>query len=443
MAIDVNERPTERVERINPTATPKLGTGDDAAVRNAADRVDAVRVAQAIGGPDDQYKRVDAPTTSGLPTGWFAGQSSPVDSSQVVQQMGKLGALGNGAAQRFDPSKYSGVVPRDPGAPFTGSGATGVNPVNTSIPAGDLIAMARFDRAEKDIKTLTERRERLEDTRNSARPELTAEQRARHDQILDHSIDRLTRDIAGHRAIRDHLAPTVDKYRNPLSATGNSDPKALWTEQQREQQAKLLLEQPISTIHGDAYGDKRPTRAEVIDAAAKKYNLDPAVLSGFLLHEQRDQSAKEDAADFGGAVLGGRDTSIGPGQVLMSTAMKNNADILSDTVDPKSRASLSRGEVARLLASDEHNIFATARYLRQTADKAATAGPLPETAREFPGFDPRGYATPNWSDANIKALASEYTSKPWDDRVIPSWGYPEDVLTAVDDVRRAGTFRRP
>jgi hypothetical protein len=245
----------------------------------------------------------------------------------------------------------------------------------------------------------------------------------------------------------DQLRPTVDSYRNPLSENPaiSGDPKDHFDERTRERQAELLLNQPISTIHGNTYGDRIPTRAEVISAAARQYNLDPNVLAGVILHEQRDQSRKEDTADFAGATLAGRDTSIGLGQILMSTATKNNADLLSDTVDPQTRATLSRNDVARLLTSDEHNIYATARYLRQIADQGATVGSDPAALtsmrRAYPGLDTNAYRGNTWNDDSIRAIASEYTSRPWDDRFIPPNGYPQHVLDAVNDIRRAGIFR--
>lgn len=447
MAVEVEAKRTERVKPTEATKPGGLDEGDTAAVKNAADKVDAQKVSTKIDGAGDNFERDKAPTTSGLPIGMLTGRSSPIDSGEVVNRMRELGATGDGDAAKFDRSKFNGVLSSDPGAPFTGSGATGTSPVDSKIPIGDLAAMARYHQGEKDIKMLSEQKKKLEETLFSPRKDMPEHIRERHDQILNNELDRNYGLYKMTRGVMDKLAPTVDSYRNPLTIKGDdADPKKNWDAETRQRQANLLLEQPISTIHGDKYGKEKPTRAEVIDAAAKKYNLDPSVVAGVILQEQRDQSAKEDAADYGGATLGGRDNSIGLGQVLMSTAMKNNADVLSDTVSAADRKNLSRGEVARLLASDEHNIFATARYLRSVADMAPDAGRVPgslsETRKQFPGFDPNGYGNVNWSDANIKAIASEYSSRPWDDRVFLPSGYPQFVLDAVRDVQRTGIFGR-
>ena len=56
------------------------------------------------------------------------GASSPIDSTGAVRRMGDLGALGRGGAQTFDRSRYNDLISPNPGAPFTGSGATGATP---------------------------------------------------------------------------------------------------------------------------------------------------------------------------------------------------------------------------------------------------------------------------------------------------------------------------
>lgn len=431
---------TSSVESVSPGADEGLGVEDANEVRAAADGVDAERVVDELS-PDQFELAAAGPRPEGIPLSMMTATDSPIDSAKVVETMGELDALGTGAAASFDPADYPGVVSPDPSAPFTGSGATGISPVDGAIPALDLAAMARYKTAERDAELSRSKIEEMEALRASERPDLTDWERDRQNEILDQDLENERVNLEMSEAILTELGPTVDRYRNPLSE-GPGIPSAdlRWDEGMRERQAELLLEQPISTLHAEAYGDTLPTRAEVIEAAAERYNLDPSVVAGFILHEQRDQSLREDAADFGGATLGGGDQSIGLGQILMSTAMKNGADLLADTVDPETRATLDRSAVARLLASDEHNIFATARYLRSVADAAPGAGPLPVTSSVYPGFDPNGYSGSSWSDPNIGAIASEYTSRPWDDRVLPAWGYPRDVITAVHDVRRTGLF---
>ena len=43
-----------------------------------------------------------------------------------------------------------------------------------------------------------------------------------------------------------------------------------------------------------------------------------------------------------------------------------------------------------------------------------------------------------WQDDNIRALASEYTSRAWDDALSEGWGY--FVFEAYKDVRASGVF---
>ncbi len=458
MTEDVSSVRSERIDRTTRTPEKTLDTKEEDAIRGAANAVQPTQIAATLGvgdgyepGTGDRNKVAGpSPVQSAmsLPIGAFVGTGSPISSSDTVRRMGELGALGNGAAARFDRSQYSDLRTDDPGAPFTGSGATGISPTRGAIPVGDLAALARYDQGERDLRALRAQREQIEQAGFNRPPGISDSMEQRRQEIVNNQL-RLNRgNIEMTNRVMDALQPTVDSYKNPLSENPavSGDPKDLFDEQTRTRQAQLLLNQPISTIHGDAYGDRIPTRAEVISAAAAKYNLDPAVLSGVILHEQRDQSQKEDAADFGGATLAGRDTSIGLGQILMSTGTRNNAELLSDTVDPETRANLSRNDVARLLTSDEHNIYATARYLRSVADQGAAAGSdpaaLPNTRRDFPGIDFSQYAGSNWSDANIRAIASEYTSRPWDDRNVTPDGYPQFVLDAVNDVRRSGVFNR-
>ena len=250
------------------------------------------------------------------------------------------------------------------------------------------------------------------------------------------------------KGVQDALEPTYQSYQNPMSTSNDpkvNDPEKAWSPAQREQQAKLMLQQPINSLHKDAYGDKIPTRAEVIESAAKKYNLDPKVLGGVLLQEQRDQSRKEDAADIGGARLGGGNTSIGLGQVTMGTAMKNKNDLFADTVpDAKVRENLSRDEVARLLTSDEHNIFAAARYMRGSAERGQTLGSQPngldEIKRTYPGFDPNALSGSKWNADTIKAMAGDYSANSFNQNLPMNPGYPEFVNVAVEDIGRTGIF---
>lgn len=243
----------------------------------------------------------------------------------------------------------------------------------------------------------------------------------------------------------DHAA-TVATYKNPIPGSLPGYLSSL-TATQRRQQAELFLQRPIATIEERSYAGNLPSRAQVITGAASAHNLHGALVAAFILAEQRDQSQAEDAADYQGAtsILQG-DTSIGLGQVKISTAQRRDlfADLISDPTRTAARLDRVSGAghttTANLLASDEYNIFAVARYIRQVADQGATRSlaALPNTAAEYPGLDLPAYANNSsvWPDDNIRALGSEYTSRAWDDDLVPGWG--EFVYQAYLDVRATG-----
>ncbi len=202
--------------------------------------------------------------------------------------------------------------------------------------------------------------------------------------------------------------------------------------EQRSRQVEVLLNQPINTSMPELYGDKRPSRADIIRVAAEKYNLEPELLTGFILAEQRDQKRLEDGKDYTAAVFFGADTSIGLGQVKVGNIKKH--DLLSDLMSEKTRNNLSQTDAARMLSSDEVNIFATAKYLRKVADMGASAEmrakeaarpgvydrppaqDLSRTRRALPNLKLEDYSknSREWSEDNIRMLGSEYTSSPWD-----------------------------
>jgi hypothetical protein len=184
-----------------------------------------------------------------------------------------------------------------------------------------------------------------------------------------------------------------------------------------------------------------PNRAQIIRLAATEHNLHPQLVAAFLLAEQRDQSGLEDGKDIGGAQSAlHKNFSIGLGQVVVSTARRD--DLFEDLLPSHLRTSLSHSEIAGLLASDEFNIFAVARYIRKVADagRGKSAAAMPNTLAAFPGLDFGAYArkSTSWPDANIEALASEYTSKAWDDSVSEGWGW--FVMEAYRDVQSSGVF---
>jgi hypothetical protein len=294
-----------------------------------------------------------------------------------------LGRLGvTAAAPAFNEAPFKSLISSDPSAPFTGVGATGVNPTTLNIDPIDKVGLAVGN------------------------------------------------------------AGTTARYSNPLPGSLLAYLSTL-SPQQRAQQAELMLRQKISSVMADSYeyGRQIPSRDQVIRAAARTHNLHPELLAAFLLAEQRDQSKNEDAKDYLGAtsLLQGN-TSIGLGQVVVSTA-KNN-DLFADLLSSETRKGLDHKEIAERLASDEFNIFASARYIRKVANDGSkiSIAKLPNTQKEFPGIDMAAYAanSSTWPDDNIRALASEYTSKAWDDSVSGGWAY--FVFEAYQDVKASGVF---
>lgn len=241
-------------------------------------------------------------------------------------------------------------------------------------------------------------------------------------------------------------AATVATYDNPIPGSLPAYTTSL-SGTQRTQQAELLLRRPIASVEERSYEGNLPSRAQVISAAARAHNLHGALVAAFILAEQRDQSQAEDAKDYQGAtsIMQGN-TSIGLGQVVVSTARRR--DLFADLISSQTRATAGLNRTsgaghdatARLLASDEYNIFAVARYIRQVADQGSTLSlaALPYTASTYPGIDFLAYAknSTTWPDDNIRALGSEYTSTAWDDNLVPGWG--EFVYQAYLDVRATG-----
>jgi Domain of unknown function (DUF4157) len=266
---------------------------------------------------------------------------------------------------------------------FTGVGATGVSPANLEdIPLADQARLALRD------------------------PETTAT----------------------------YINPAADDLFGYLDAIGPT---------KRTKQAELLLKRPIASVEAASYAGNLPSRMQVFKAAAGAHDLHAPLVAAFTLAEQRDQTQAEDAKDYQGATsILAPDLSIGLGQVVISTAQKG--DLFADLVTSPTRTTrgLNRFSlyghdiVAKLLASDEFNIFASARYIRQVANKGSKMSPaaLPNTAAAYPGIDFAAYAenSHKWPADNIRALGSEYTSRDWDDELVEGWG--EFVYQAYLDV---------
>jgi hypothetical protein len=283
-------------------------------------------------------------------------------------------------ATSFSSSPYAALVPTEKTKPFGGVGATGTNPSTLSIPYADQLRM-------------------------------------------------LANDAATTAAYSNPIPGDLSAY---LASVGPTN---------RINQAKLLIQQPISTVLPYSYRSTLPSRAAIMKLAGAAHSIEPALIAGFILAEQRDQSQKEDAKDYTAATsLVSANTSIGLGQVVISTARKS--DLFSDLLSESRRKDLTHGQIAKLLASDEFNIFAVAKYLRLTANQGAakTAASLPKTMAKFPGLVLAKYAmhSSGWPEDNISALGSEYTSRPWDDNLSPGWG--DFVLEAYKDAKASASF---
>lgn len=296
---------------------------------------------------------------------------------ELQLNLGRLGVTSTGAS--FNTAPYASLISSSPSAPFTGVGATGINPTTLDIPWADRGLLA-----------------------------------------------------AGH-------GPTTARYSNPIPGSLPGYLATL-TAAQRTQQAELLLNQAISSVDSASYAGNLPSRAEIFKAAGKANNLEPSLVAAFILAEQRDQSRNEDAKDYTAAASVRANTSIGLGQVVISTARRN--DLFQDLQSTSTRGALSHGGIARLLASDEYNIFASARYIRKIADDGSSLSiaSLPATQAEYPSINMAAYKNHSslWPADNIRALGSEYTSRAWDDSLVPAWG--DFVYEAYQDIRASGVL---
>jgi hypothetical protein len=316
------------------------------------------------------------------------------EDAQIHFNLGRFGLVVT--KPPVDYTKYKYVIGGDSSAPFTGSGATGVNPTQVSVPIKDQVSLLYENKIGKGV-----------DYKNS---KASAEE-----------------------------APKTAQYANPLTDKNPLEYLSTLSSQERQAQAKLLLSQPISSVFAESYGSQLPTRIDVIKSAAKAYNLSPELIASVLLAEQRDQSKNEDGIDYQSASKAGNDSSIGLGQVTISATNKNK--LLDDLILFGNREKLTLKDKAKLLSSDEVNIFATAKYLRQIANEGAKYEIAPNKKLPFASqLDMKAFAnnSANWPDDNIKILGSEYTSTPWDGKIHPIWG--EFVYQAYKDVKASKVF---
>ncbi|MFJ3789650.1 DUF4157 domain-containing protein [Kitasatospora sp. NPDC090091] len=326
--------------------------------------------------------------------------------SQLIV-FGRKFEAGRGARPAAPDPALRRLVSADPSAPFTGSGATGTVSADAPMSIGEMWSMRGQAKEAED----------------------------RGIEVEDAKYAR----IPGLEMFYDWSNPAKGALTGPgswLEGVGAAD---------RKGQADLLLRQPIATRYRGAYAGALPTRAEVIRSAARAHRLSPELVSGIILAEQRDQSKREDAVDYRSTVWTGRTSSIGLGQVEVKTAREKNlfADQVSRSMQTwlAGNTKTSNHAIADMLASDELNIFAVARYLRWVADAGAlhSAVSLSKTAARFPGLDFARFAADasTWTEDHVRLIGSEYNSKPWDD-VVSGWG--RFVLEAYRDVKAAGVF---
>lgn len=129
-----------------------------------------------------------------------------------------------------------------------------------------------------------------------------------------------------------------------------------WDIHSRIDEAKALLNQ---------------RRIELVKKYAGKYNVDPELVAGLILAEQRDQSIQENITDYIGGVIS--NTSIGLGQVTVSTARK-----LFPALSGRSNMS-----IVRMLESDDFNIEAVAKMVRYIMDEGTRLLGRAPTVREI------------------------------------------------------------
>lgn len=219
-------------------------------------------------------------------------------------------------------------------------------------------------------------------------------------------------------------------------AIGSKLEAQLKKEDRRFVQAKTFMQQ---------YG-------EIIERAARKFDLHPEVVAAIIITEQRDQKSEIPAYIFGGYYVGsyspenlkalggafgsilGRDASIGLGQIRTKTAKGNNLGGVGH---------LSRPLIAKKLLDPEFNIFATAQYIRIIAEKGSRYKKADYTKLFSSESENRKYMMPvnlsdfakhslEWKAGHIILLGSEYTSTMWDGRYKPDWGLR--VFRAYKDV---------
>jgi len=163
---------------------------------------------------------------------------------------------------------------------------------------------------------------------------------------------------------------------------------------------------------------KEPYLGYIRDSSQRN-RLKPELVAAIIAAEQSDLNLDDIFFDVASAKRG-RSSSIGLGQVIVDTAIEHNLVNSS-----------SRSTVIERLQEPEWNIEATAKYIRIIADMASEKiGPFYGSSAWGPSYSNVDLRTlkldgNEWdykNDATVILIGSEYTSKPWDNRIMFDWG---------------------
>lgn len=327
----------------------------------------------------------------------------------------------------FNPEEHQHTMkPIDINYNWSGSGITGINPVN--LPAVDFGIFGNMKASQLRTELAKEKFDKMQYERDHGPGSATGEE---GDKLFKarwwarpaaNAIESLV-GAGEYLGIFDTSDQhKYERYGKIMGEGGGFDRVKRPSDQEY---VKTFLEQPISTADPQFYAGEIPSRADVLTAAGRKYGVDPRITASFMLKEQWEQTQAEDATDLQSATsIFRQNSSAGIAQINVSNATKNGGALLSDTVDPKTRASMSHADAARYLVSDEHAIFAATKFIRNLANSAPTNfDKLPKTKALLGDADPAAFHkdSKHWRPEHIAILGGEYTSKPWDDNVSP-WG---------------------
>lgn len=175
---------------------------------------------------DDEASKLIEPQIRNLDLATVGGDGANL--WQVQYRLTRMGV--KPSEQAFDKTSYNGLVSNNQSAGFSGVGATGKNPIETSVSWFDQLGL------------------------------LTGDEK------------------------------TTAKYSNPIPGSLSDYLDNTGTDNRRRQ-AELLLRQPVSSSMPELFGGQSPSRADVIRAAATKYNLDPRMVAAIIFRAARPIAA--------------------------------------------------------------------------------------------------------------------------------------------------------